>query len=661
MADRQAIKFYDKALAAHQQGRLSEAERAYKKAISISADFVEAHNNLGNVLMDRGRLKEATMAYRKAQSLLPNHPMLLSNVGNALQRQGDNEQAIQWFQKAIQQDANYADAYNNLGNALAATGAIEPARKAYHDTLRINPGQVGAYTNLANIELELENYAEAENGFRKALSLQPNQLEAAIGLGSALFEQEKYTSAISVYRKALLIDPNSVVALTGLGNALCLSWDLDEAITSFEKAIKIEPGYFKAYIGLGKARGDIGDREPAIAALQQAIDLAPDHTDAKIELANLYSNYGQIDLAISLYRDVIELDPDNSDAYRVLAKNRKFSEKDADLEAMETLYTNDQLPETSRMHLAFALGKAYEDLQQFEQSFECIATGNRLKRNTISYQTSDTQSYFENIKQTFSKEFFADRNATGSADSTPIFILGMPRSGTSLAEQILASHPDVYGAGELMSLSKIVQEQFAAADKGAFPEAVDQVTDTGYQAMGETYLSSIKSLAANSKRITDKMPHNFQYVGLIKLILPNAKVIHCRRDPMDTCLSIYKHLFTGKHDYAYEMTELGQYYRLYQELMEHWCEVLPGFVYHLDYELLVENQESQTRCLLDFCELDWDPACLAFEKTRRKVRTASNAQVRRPMYKDSVALWRRYEKQLRPLYEIINGQISSAS
>jgi hypothetical protein len=258
----------------------------------------------------------------------------------------------------------------------------------------------------------------------------------------------------------------------------------------------------------------------------------------------------------------------------------------------------------------------------------------------------------------FSPEFFASHENCGDPDRTPIFILGMPRSGTSLAEQILASHPDVHGAGELGDLRKVLASVKSTEEEslsGMVPAALLDLDASAFSDLGQKYIARIRGYSADAKYITDKMPHNFMQIGLIRTILPNARVIHCTRDPMDNCLSIFKKPLANHHAYSNNMSELGQYYGLYRNLMDHWSETLPGFVYDHSYEELIKSEKEQVSRLLEFCGLDWDDACLEFHKTRRKVRTASNAQVRRPIYTDSVQLWKRYEKQLEPLKAAIYG------
>jgi len=545
--NKKAIKYYEQGRVFQQKSKMVEADRAYRKAIKIKPDFVEAHTSLGNVLLDFGRTKEAFNSFRKALRHLPDHPLLLNNLGNALHMQGKNEKAVDWFNKAIIQDPDYADAHNNLGNALRGLGKFTEAAASYKNAIHINSDLAHAYYNLASLSIEQN--------------------------------------------------------------------ELDDAITNFRKTIDIDPNYKAAYYGLG----------------------------------NVLSDMGELDNAIASYRNAIAINPEYAEVYLPLSKNKKFSEYDDDIHAMETLYTNESLSDEQKMCLAFGLGKAYEDLGENEKSMNFIMQATRIKRATIDYSITESEDLFKSIKTAFSLEFFADRKGMGNPDQTPIFILGMPRSGTSLVEQILASHPDVFGAGELDELLDLTRKTGIADSTGKFLQRIMNLDRGEIEDMGTEYIARIRGYSKSNKFITDKMPQNFLRIGLIKAILPNAKIIHCTRDPMDNCLSLFKNFFATSHYYSYDLTELAQYYNLYLDLMEYWRNILPDFIYDLSYERLVDDQESQIRKLLDFCHLPWDDACLDFHKTRRKVRTASNAQARRPIYRDSVKLWKRYEKQLEPL------------
>ena len=587
---RTATKHYEQAIILHEKGKLSNAERAYKKAIKSNPNYVEAYNNLGTVLLDQGRLKEASNAFRKALKLLPDHPMILNNVGNVLQLQGENDKALSWFDKAISQDPDNADAYGNSGNALRALQRYEEAFAAYKRALEINPELADTHYNMGLILLELD--------------------------------------------------------------------ELDDAIICFNQALKINPADKNIYMGLGNARSAQGNLDQAVAAYRKAIAIDPANTEFYRKLGKAFSDHGEVEEAVSVCRKALKINPGNAKAYLSLVQNKKFTEYDDDIRAMESLFAKQGNPDADSIRLAFSLGKAYEDLGDFDKSMEFVIKATRLKRNSYDYSIAESQELFDKYKEMFSPDFFSNHRDSGDPDRTPVFIVGMPRSGTSLVEQILASHSDVYGAGELNDLGKVF-ESMRTSDKekqcGIIPQELLELDAKAFANLGRGYIARIRKHSTNAKFITDKMPHNFLRIGFIRTILPNARIIHCTRDPMDNCLSIFKtHLLSG-HGYANTMSELGQYYRMYLEFMDYWRATLPGFIYDQSYEDLVGSQEEQVSKLLQHCGLDWEDACLDFHKTRRKIKTASNAQVRRPIYNDSVQLWTRYEKQLEPLKAAIYG------
>jgi len=411
-------------------------------------------------------------------------------------------------------------------------------------------------------------------------------------------------------------------------------------------------------LGLGNARSAQGNLDQAVSAFQKAIAIDPLYENAYKELGKAFADHGEMEMALTANRNALEVNPEFAKAYLPLSRNKKFTQYDDDIRAMESLLSKKGISDDDSVHLAFALGKAYEDLGNFDKSMAYVIKATRLKRNSYNYSISESREEFEGIKEIFSSDFFSNHRDSGDPDRTPIFIVGMPRSGTSLVEQILASHPDVYGAGELKDLGKIlgsIKTSEKEKQSGVIPAELLELDARALADLGNQYITRIRKYSANAKFITDKMPHNFLYIGFVRAILPNARIIHCTRDPMDNCLSIFKTRLKNGHGYADNMSELGQYYRMYLEFMEYWRATLPDFVYDQSYEDLVRSQQEQVSKLLQHCGLDWDDACLNFHKTRRKVKTASNAQVRRPIYNDSVKLWKQYEKQLEPLKVAIYG------
>ena len=495
---------------------------------------------------------------------------------------------------------------------------------------------------------------EAEHIYRQILIADPNNTEANYYLGIITFHFGKNDIAIRYFKKAIETNPNLHVIYNDLGKAYDRLRRFHDAVASYNKAISLKPDFVEGHCNLGVTLWDMGRIDEAIASYEKAISLKPDFAEAHYNLGLIFKKSGQRDEAIACYNRAISIKPDFAEVHRSLSNATKHYEYDDAIRAMETIYTQTGISSEQKMHLAFGLGKAFEDLNEHSKSFEFILEGNRLKRASFQYSTAEDKVIFNNIKKVFSSAFFNNLSKTGYPDETPIFILGMPRSGTTLVEQILGSHSQVYGAGELNDLS-YVAHTFSSEGTGNYShEHVSDLNNNAHFKLGSNYIEKIRKYSANAKYITDKMPNNFKLIGFIKMILPEAKVIHCIRDPMDNCLSIFKNYFSGTHKYAYDMRELGQYYKLYLDLMIHWRSIFPGFIYDIRYEDLVSDQEEQTRKLLTFCNLPWDESCLSFYKTKRRVATASTIQVSRPIYRDSVQLWKKYGSQLEPLQNALN-------
>jgi len=539
-------------------------------------------------------------------------------------------------------------------------------KKSGVQTSRLPKKSASHFQNIAQImQLASQHYRagnlpQAEQLYRQILHSFPENVDALNSLGNTLLLSGRHDDAIACYRKLLSIKPQFAEIHANLGIALHESGKLDEAIASFEKTLAIKPDFAEAHFGLGNALQESGELDKAMANFEKALSIEPGYVEARFNLSIALKQAGRLEEAIGSFKKILSKKPNYGEVYRYLTGIKKHNEYDNEIQKMEELHAREELDAEDKMHLGFALGKVFEDLKQYDRSFRFISEANRLKRSSYMYSIQAAQDFFVRIKKVFSPEFFASQKDSGCQDETPIFIVGMPRSGTTLVEQILASHPLVFGAGELLDLTNLTDALCSGETTAQFPECILQFKAPDFSELGAAYIKKIRKHSKNAKHITDKLPHNFLRVGLIKVILPQAKIIHCRRDPMDNCLSIYKNYFPGKRSpqYAYDQNELGLYYNLYLELMGHWDSVLPGFMYSLKYEEMVADQQNQTEKLLEFCGLPWNDACLSFHKTKRRVHTVSFAQVRKPIYRDSVELWKRYEAQLAPLYKAIFGNSS---
>ena len=424
---------------------------------------------------------------------------------------------------------------------------------------------------------------------------------------------------------------------------------LEQAEAMLNQLLTIEPGH----PGAGQALAMLHSRRrafaEAIAALEQTLEHHPNNPELLAQIAHLYKDWGRFDEARAFFRTAAEQDPGNASHHLLLlASTSRFERRDADVDLIEAAYAASAPDSVERRRLAFALGKIFDDLKEYRQAFACFDEGNRIAAEQTDYYPLEVEETFAGIAATMNEEFFAEYAGAGSPDATPIFITGMPRSGTSLAEQILASHPDVYGAGELNRLTQIMTG--LCIEQGiTFPGGFRHLDAAVLRQKGESYAAELSKMADGHARVTDKSISSFIYIGLIRVMLPNAKIIVCRRDPRDIGLSIFQLDFGFPFPWSFRQEWIGAYYRCFDRLAGHWQACLPGQLYEFRYEDMVENPDREIRALLAYCGLEFDPACLDFHLTDRAVKTASHAQVRKPVYKGSVGRWKNYAEFLGPL------------
>jgi hypothetical protein len=446
------------------------------------------------------------------------------------------------------------------------------------------------------------------------------------------------------------LSPGHADLHNNLGVALAEQGRIAEATVHYERALVLSPGYAAAHGNLGTALGEQGRTREAAAHLARAIEIDPRQADAHNSLGNLCKDEGRFDDAMAHYARAIAIRPDHGEAYLNRSEIKRFQPGDAELAALEALARRDDLSVNKALHIHFALAKALEDTGDYACSFAHLRTGNALKRGQIRYDETRALRMLRRIAAAFDGSLLDRFLGAGDPSQVPVFVLGMPRSGSTLVEQILASHPQVHGAGELSDFEAAASSIFNTG--AGYPECVSALDGVTPRRLGQAYLAGLPALDKGKVRIVDKLPGNFLNIGLIRLFLPNARIVHTRRRPVDTCLSCYSKLFTSGHRYTYDLAELGRFYRGYSELMAHWRSALPpGAMLEVTYEDVVGDLEGQARRLIDYCGLAWDDRCLRFHETRRPVRTASAIQVRQPLFQSSLERWRKYESEIAPLLE----------
>ena len=499
-------------------------------------------------------------------------------------------------------------------------------------------------------------FEDAATQYEKASVLKPNYGEALYGHGNVLRVMQRYEEALVSFQKFLAINPNNAEALNIFGLTLQRLKRFTEALASFDRAIAIKPDFVDALTNRGTALQELGRFEEAFREFDRALALRPDFAEARFNKGLLCLMLGQQDEARDAFETGINLSPRKSDFYLSLSMCKGFAADDPLIPTMENLERDETLDVEERIKLGFALGKVLRDIGHFDRAFSQVFRANKLKRARVAYNESAALAFFEYLPAIFSSTRMAEKSGTGDSSQLPVFVIGLPRSGTTLVEQILASHSRVFAAGEIDDFKVAISETFRG-----FPQNLEGVSAEQLAKLGRRYLDTLRVLAPRAERATDKSTQNWPFIGLIHLALPNARIVHVHRDPVDTCLSSFFTLFAEGHVQTYDLSELGHYYRAYATLMAHWRSVLPaGIMLDVQYEELVADFENQARRIVVHCGLEWDEACLTFQKANRAVKTASAFQVRQPLYSSSVDLSRRYLPLLQPLLDALGPELTSA-
>jgi len=607
-------------------------------------------------LHESGDLQQAETLYRQILQHYPQHANTLYLLGTLAYQQGQHDKARQYYLRTVEIRADYAEAWNGLGHLMQLQGKPDAAIQYFHKALDYKNNYFDALYNLAVAQHERQDLEAACKNYQRALKIRPDFAAAWNNLGNILRSQGDTERAIQYYQQALTYQNNFVEAYYNLGIAMQDKGQLEKAMQCYRQALEINPDIAEIHHSLGDVLSMQGKLEAAKKCYQYALRINSDLAGPHYRIANILNMNGQDQAAIEHYQKALKLDRYYGAAAYELSLLIRHRDCHIDIRAIEALLKRNDLPPKQQIFFNFSLGNIYESKRDYDRAFKYFEAGNRAKRATYQYDIALDKALFKNIMTVFNKNFFNTHRHHGNPDYIPIFILGMPRSGTTLIEQILASHPKVAGSGENNELSLIIGGANQELIKSNFPFQAHSLNSEDINAFTTEYQQRISSSYPESQFITDKSLINYKFIGMIRLMFPHARLIHCWRDPLDTCLSCYKHYFSGIVNYAYDLTELGRFYLIYQELMNHWHQVLPGFIYDIHYEDLIANQEEETRKLLDYCDLPWHDDCLAFHKTARTVKTASLNQVRRPLYNKAVQHWEHYRNHLSPLLEALGQQ-----
>ena len=603
------------------QNRGAEAERALTQVIRLVPNFALAHQNLADALLQQGRLDEAAEALRTAVRHNPALDAAHRKLVEVLALTGRGGEADEAFQQSLQDDPDRAAIVEAM--ELNRRGEAAQSEKILRGILRRKPEHLDALRLMGVHCARKELYNDAEAFFRRAVDLAPDFWLAWINLGAALNEQQKFDQADAAYREALRLKPQSVFTLEKLGANSLFDGRHEDAIGWLEAALERDPAHFPSLLCLGHVLKTVGRQKEAIGAYRRCAQAKPDFGEAYWSLANLKT-------------------------FRF--KGADVREMEKQLEAVSATADG----EDSEIAFSFALGKAFEDRGNAKKAFECYSRGNGRKRPKLNYDPIEFQRTNDRIIDVFTREFFEQRAGQGCQDDSPILIVGLPRSGSTLLEQILASHSQVEGTAELHYLLRLATESGLTRSDGIrYPECMLELKPHHFRDLGREYLDNTLRHRSGARYFTDKMPNNFTGIGFLHTILPNAKVIDARRHPLDSCLGSFKQLFARGQIFTYDLYDLAHCYIQYMRLIDHWNEVLPGKVLTVHYEDVVGDLEGQARRIAAHCGLEWEDRMLRYHETERAVKTASSEQVRQPIYSGSVNLWRRYEDELDELIDYL--------
>jgi tetratricopeptide (TPR) repeat protein len=601
-----------------------------------------------------GQLPDAEACYRQVLLLNPDHSDALHLLGTLCHQAGNNEMALELIHRAIRLDPQNPFIYSNLGAVYQAMQRPDEALEYCRQAVALAPDYAEAHFNLGNVLARLGRSADASASYQQALALRPDHADAYIGLGNALKNLGRTSDAVACYQKALALNPNYVEAHFNLG---CIFTDQarpEDAELCYHKALALRPNYAEAHYNLGMALQQQGRPDEAAQHYHQTILLRPDYADAHAALAELLIDAGQFEAARTALNHALTVKPGHPVSWAALTRLRKMTADDSDwLDTALGLLAQGEsaLSPDEAIKLQFALGKYYDDTAQYDAAFPAYRQAHTLKlqaSRATRFDRAEFSLLVDTLIANYSAHFMSQQRESASLSARPVLIVGMPRSGTSLLEQIIASHPDAFGAGELNFWWDMAQETRAAELPGRLePALIAEIADQHEQCL--------QRYSSHAARVVDKKPNNFLWLGFIHTILPQARIIHIQRNPVDTCLSIYFQDFTQAHSYSDDLEDLAYYYREYARLMNHWRKVLPADrLMEISYEALVDDQAEWSRRAITFVGLPWDERCLDFHKTERNVATPSNWQVRQKIYSSSKARWHHYEKHLGVLLGLLD-------
>lgn len=644
-------------------GSIAQAEQLLLDITKLHAQAWDAHQQLAILLASTGRPALAVKHFRLISRAHPAYAAGHANLANALSESGDFAEAITEFQRAIRLDAGLTGARIALCETLRRANRHAEAISGYKTILDRDKLNHAAFNGLGLVYRDLEDAPRALECFEHAVGLSPGTAEYRVNFGSALFKQKFYSIAIEHFYQAVSLRPGWLDAVVLLGEALQAQRRFDDAIECFQRAKSLAPENPELLERIGFVYLDMADTEQALSTFTQVLSAHPVRHQAQLGIGRSHMEAGRSAEAAAAFDSLIATHPESASGYFYLAASRKFRPDDPLIPRLQSLVEKTPTDQPSAISLNFALGKVFDDCKQWDTAWQHYATANQLHSSKINYNQAAEESNIDSLIAAFDSALMRSHAELGSDSAMPVVIIGMPRSGTTLTEQIISSHPDVVAAGEVVFWNAARHAiPHAIGTREPYPQCISGMARNHAEEIANAYLNLLGQIAGPQQtpvHITDKMPHNFMHLGLIALLFPNVRIIHCTRDAMDNCLSIFFQNFSGDHPYAYDLQNIGHHYKQYERLMAHWHSVLPGRIMDIKYEDTISDPEYWSHQLIEHVGLEWNDACLAPHKQERIVKTASHWQVRQPIYKTSVQRWKNYEKHLGPLKDALGYQESA--
>jgi tetratricopeptide (TPR) repeat protein len=651
---------YSQALAMLKTGRAASAEKQLRAIQAAGPGEVNSLHLLGAALLYQGKVAEAIEVLQRAIVSRPDFWQARTDLARAYRAAERRQEAREELKRVVAAAPLLESAWLAYGDVLVELEKYPDAKYAYECARLADPHT--RRIDQAREALSVDDHKTAEAIFRDVLRADPAHVAALCGLAAVSLTASRPQDAVRLLQHALKQSAHLPLARRGLSQALLALGALPEAESTIRGLLTMEGENPNNWVLLATVYTRLMRQEDALAAFEEAARLNPGEVRLRLSVGHLNKTLGRRGECEQAYRRCLEMSPGFGEAYWSLADLKNYVFSDAEIASMQSLLKGEDGDDEDQAHLHFALGRAFEHKQDYPRAFDHYATGNRRRRKTVPFDIEAFENKTRRVRECFGPAFFAARSGCGDPDPSPIFIVGLPRSGSTLVEQILASHSCVEGTFELPNLLTIVREfDHADAVHDAYPEIVCSAPAEHLGNLGRRYIEETAPLRGARPYFIDKMPNNFSHVGLIQAILPRAVIIDVRRHPMDACFSTYKQHFAEGQSFSYDLEDLGRYYRSYLSLMDHWDAVLPGKVLRVQYEQLIREPEAQIRRLLSHCSLPFEPGCLSFHETKRSVRTASAEQVRQPLYTSGVGYWRHFDAQLAPLRRVLGESLDRFS